>query len=63
MKYISHITLYGAPIFSKHSSRPYIEIFNVNEGKLIKLYTDKKSHSNQKKFCDMGSRELNTLKI
>ncbi len=35
----------GVPIFSKHSCRPYIEIFNVKENSIEKIYSDKKSHS------------------
>lgn len=60
---MSSITLTGVPIFSKHSCRPYIEIYSVKEGKMEKIYTDKKSHKDQKKYTDLGSRELNIIKI
>ncbi|KAL4510579.1 hypothetical protein ABPG72_004733 [Tetrahymena utriculariae] len=63
LKYITSLTLVGIPIFSKHSCRPYIEIYNVKENKLQLIYTDKKSHSEQKKFTDLGNKELNIIKL
>lgn len=53
----------GIPRFSKHSCRPFIEIFNVKENKLQLIYTDKKSHAEQKKYTDLGDKELNVVKL
>lgn len=57
------MTLVGCPIFSKHSSRPYIQIFTMKNSKLELIYDDKIPHKEQKKFSDLGNRELNIFKI
>jgi hypothetical protein len=42
LKYIVSVTLGGIPCFQKNKScRPYIEIYNVKENKLVLIYTDK----------------------
>ena len=63
LKYITSVTLVGVPLFSKHSCRPYIEIYDIKDNKLQKIYTDKKSHSQQRKYTDLGNRDLNLIKV
>lgn len=63
VKYLSSITLVGIPIFSKHSCRPFIEVYSVQDNSPSLLYTDKKPHADQKKYQDLGNEELNIIKI
>ena len=63
VKYISQIVLTGIPIISKNSVRPFIEIFQFYQNKLIKLYSDKKIHDQQRKYRDSGDREKDIIKI
>lgn len=42
LKYIVSVTLGGIPKYQKSEScRPYIEIYNVKENKLVLIYSDK----------------------
>ncbi|KRW98799.1 C2 domain [Pseudocohnilembus persalinus] len=63
VKYLTKFILSGIPVFSKHSCRPYIEVYSMKKTCLKKIYSDEKPHFEQTKYKDQGDREKCQIKI